>query len=96
MRFVSDQSSEKFPLAGIRILVTRQDTSESSLSGMLESKGASVLSTPMTRIGPPTTWELFDKTVLQATKIDWAVFTSRNGVIHCMSRMEVLELSPKK
>ena len=95
MRFVSDQSSEKFPLAGVRILVTRQDTSESSLSGMLESKGASVISVPMTQIGPPTSWESFDEKVLQATNFDWAVFTSRKGVTHCLSRLKELELSPK-
>ena len=96
MRFVSDQSSEKFPLAGVRILVTRQDTSESSLSGMLESKGASVISVPMTQIGPPTSWESFDEKVLQATNFDWAVFTSRNGVTHCLSRLNDLEVSAQQ
>jgi len=65
MRFVSDQPSETFPLAGLRILVTRQDTLDSSLSRMLEYKGASVLKTPMTQIRPPTSWESFDKAVLQ-------------------------------
>ncbi|HIO83550.1 MAG TPA: uroporphyrinogen-III synthase [Deltaproteobacteria bacterium] len=94
MRFVSDQPSETFPLAGLRILVTRQDTPDSSLSRMLEYKGASVLKTPMTQIRPPTSWESFDKAVLQASNFDWAVFTSRKGVTHCFSRLEHLELSP--
>ena len=93
---VSEESLAELPLAGLRILVTRQDSPESSLSGMLKSKGASVITIPMTQIKPPTSWESFDKTVLQSTNFDWAVFTSRNGVTKCLSRLEKLGLSPIK
>ena len=95
MDIVSDLPSEKIPLAGLRILVTRQDTTESSLSEMLKIQGASVIKAPMTMITPPTSWELFDKTVRQAAKFEWAIFTSSNGVRHCFSRLKELELSPK-
>ncbi|RTZ82969.1 MAG: uroporphyrinogen-III C-methyltransferase, partial [SAR324 cluster bacterium] len=87
MTSVSYQHSEKFPLAGLRFLVTRQDSTESSLSGMLESQGASVLTAKMTQIIPTESWELFDETVQQISNIDWVVFTSRNGVTHCLSRL---------
>ena len=95
MILVSDLPSETIPLAGLRILVTRQDTPESSLSEMLKIQGASVIRMPMTMITPPTSWALFDKTVQEASKIDWAVFTSSNGVRHCLSRLKVSGLSPK-
>ncbi|MED5516995.1 MAG: uroporphyrinogen-III synthase, partial [SAR324 cluster bacterium] len=96
MDIVSDLPSEKIPLAGLRILVTRQDTLESSLSEMLEIKGASVINIPMTLIMPPTSWEFFDKILLQAANIEWAVFTSSNGVRYCFSRLKKLGLTPEK
>jgi len=96
MTSVSYQQSEKMPLAGLRFLVTRQDSTESSLSGMLESQGASVLIEQMTQIIPPVSWDSFDATVPQCSNIDWAVFTSRNGVIHCLKRLKKLELSAQK
>ncbi len=95
MATVSDLPSERFPLAGLRILVTRQETSGSSLSEILKIHGASVIKAPMNMITPPTSWELFDKTVKQAAKFEWAIFTSSNGVRHCFSRLKELELSPK-
>ena len=96
MTSVSYQQSNKMPLTGLRFLVTRQDGTESSLSRMLESQGASVLVEQMTKIIPPVSWDPFDATVRQGSNIDWAVFTSRNGVIHCLKRLKKLELSAKK
>ncbi len=96
MTLVSDLSSEIIPLAGLRILVTRKDTPESSLSAMLKSQGASVITAPMTMIMPPASWESFDKTVEQAAKLEWAVFTSSNGVRYCLTRLKELGHSPKK
>ena len=96
MTSVSDLPSVIIPLAGLRILVTRQDTPESSLSAMLKTQGAAVITVPMTMIIPPASWKLFDKTVEQAAKFEWAVFTSSNGVRHCLSRLKELGHSPKK
>jgi len=96
MTLLSLQPSEKLPLAGLRLLVTRQDSHESSLSEMLKLKGASVLTTPMNRILPPLSWEKFDIAVSKVSKIDWAVFTSSNGVTNCFSRLNDLNFSPKK
>ena len=95
MTSISNLPSETVPLAGLRILVTRQDTLESSLSEMLKIQGASVITAPMILIIPPTSWVLFDKAVEEASKIDWAVFTSSNGVRKCLSRLKDSGLSPK-
>ena len=95
MSSVTDQPTKKFPLNGLRFLVTRQDTPDSSLSEMLQSQGASVITAPMTRIIQPKSWDSFDETVMSSTKIDWAVFTSSNGVSQCISRMLELKVDPK-
>lgn len=92
----SVQPSEKSPLAGLRFLVTRQDSPDSALSEMLESLGAAVLTAPMTQILQPTSWKSFEENVLHASNIDWAIFTSSNGVKHCMTHLNVLDVSPKK
>ena len=88
--------SGELPLAGIRFLVTRKDNKSSSVAKLLKSKGASVLVTPMTKIVPPVSWDSFDKAVSRAEDIDWAVFTSCNGVSGCLKRLKELEYSPSK
>ena len=95
MNTISDQLINTIPLAGIRILVTRYDTPKSSLSELLKNQGASVITSPMNMIMPPTSWLLFDKALQQASKIDWVVFTSSNGVRNCFSRLKFYGLSPK-
>ena len=96
MTLVSPQPSENLPLTGLCLLVTRQDSHEFSLGEMLKSKGASVLTTPMYQILPPLSWDQFDRAVSKVSKIDWAVFTSSNGVTNCLSRLKDLDFSPKK
>ena len=95
MSLATDQHSKKFPLSGLRILVTRQDTPESSLSVLLQSQGAKVVVAAMTKIIPPESWQSFDKAVKGSLKIDWAVFTSRNGVSFCVSRLKDLQIDPQ-
>ena len=95
MSHVTDQHSRKYPLSGLRFLVTRQDTPESSLSILLQSQGAEVVSAAMTKIIPPESWQSFDETVKGSLKIDWAVFTSSNGVSLCVSRLKDLQIDPQ-
>ena len=71
----TDHHSKKLPLSGLRILVTRQDTPETSLSVLLQSQGAAVVTAAMTKIIPPESWQSFDETVKGSLKIDWAIFT---------------------
>ena len=95
MSLATDQHSKKFPLSGLRILVTRQDTPESSLSVLLQSQGAEVVAAAMTKIIPPESWQSFDKAVTNSLKIDWVVFTSSNGVSLCVSRLKELQIDPQ-
>ena len=89
------QHSKKSVLSGLRILVTRQDTPESSLSILLQSQGATVVAAAMTKIIPPESWQSFDKAVKNSSKIDWVVFTSSNGVSFCVSRLKDLQIEPQ-
>jgi len=91
----TDQYSKSFSLSGLRFLVTRQDTPESSLSLLLQSQGAAVVAAAMTKIIPPESWKSFDETVKSSLKIDWAVFTSSNGVSFCVSRLMDLRIDPQ-
>lgn len=91
----NDKHLSKFPLSGLRFLVTRQDTHESSLSLLLQSKGGTVVTAAMTKIIPPKSWHSFDETVISSLKIDWAVFTSSNGVSFCVSRLKDLQIDPQ-
>ena len=95
MSLATDQLSKKFPLSGLRILVTRLDTPESSLSVLLKSQGAKVVAAAMTKIIPPESWQSFDKAVKSSLKIDWVVFTSSNGVSFCVSRLKDLQIDPQ-
>ena len=95
MSLVTDQHSRKYPLSGLRFLVTRQDTPESSLSILLESQGANVVAAAMTKTIPPESWQSFDKTVKSSLKFDWVVFTSSNGVSFCVSRLKDLQIDPQ-
>ena len=90
-----DQHSNNFPLSGLRFLVTRQDTPESSLSSLLQSEGAAVEVFAITKIIPPESWQSFDETVKSSLKIDWVVFTSSNGVSFCVSRLKYLQIEPQ-
>ena len=90
-----DQHSKNFPLSGLRFLVTRQDTPESSLSLMLQSQGGAVVAAAMTKIIPPESWHSFDETVKSSIKIDWAIFTSSNGVSFCVFRLKDLKIDPQ-
>ena len=91
----TDQHSKKLLLSGLRILVTRQDTPESSLSVLLQSQGAEVVAAAMPEFIPPESWQSFDKAVKNSLKIDWAVFTSSNGVSLCVSRLKELQIDPQ-
>ena len=85
-----------FPLEGLNILVTRQETKGSNLSEMLVSRGAKVFKEPMSIILPPVSWKMFDHTAQHSAMIDWAVFTSSNGIRYCFSRLKELGLNSRK
>src|SRR5215469_15743876 len=72
--------SEKRPLVGKRIVVTRTRKQASVLSNKLRALGAHVIELPTIRIEPPTDLREFAELVQDAHVYDWIVFTSANGV----------------
>ena len=91
----TQKHSKKLTLSGLRFLVTRHETPESSLSLLIESQGGTVVNFAMTKIIPPESWRYFDETVINSLKIDWALFTSSNGVSFCISRLKDLQIYPQ-
>src|SRR5207245_348402 len=72
--------SEKRPLFGKRIVVTRTRKQASGLSSHLRALGADVIELPTIRIEPPSDLREFAELVQDAHSYDWIVFTSPNGV----------------
>jgi uroporphyrinogen III methyltransferase/synthase len=72
--------SEKRPLAGRRIVVTRTRKQAGALSEQLRQLGAEVIELPTIRIEPPSDLRAFAELVQDAHSYDWIVFTSPNGV----------------
>src|SRR5215510_9718268 len=72
--------SEKRPLLGKRIVVTRTRKQASVLSSKLRALGAHVIELPTIRIEPPSDLRAFAELVQDSHVYDWIVFTSANGV----------------
>ncbi len=75
------------------MLVTRRDSPRSSLGDVLREAGAAVHYHPLIAIGPPASWEEFDSAAHDNENIDWVIFTSRNGVEGCISRLRKLGIN---
>src|SRR5437588_578398 len=73
--------SERRPLSGKRIVVTRTRKQAGALSTELRALGAEVVELPTIRIEPPTDLRGFAELVQDAHVYDWIVFTSPNGVV---------------
>ena len=69
---------ERKPLYGKRVVVTRAREQASALKQLLEDSGAQVLQFPTIEIAPPESWESLDRVI--ASRYDWLIFTSVNGV----------------
>jgi uroporphyrinogen III methyltransferase/synthase len=74
------------PLFGKRVVVTRAREQASELKRMLEESGAQVLQFPTIEIAPPESWESLDRVI--ASKYDWLIFTSVNGVHAWVERVK--------
>ncbi len=71
---------ESKPLFGKRVLVTRPKGQESSLTALLEEKGAEVLTLPSSEIVPLQKPEARKKLFSNLNRFDWLFFNSVNGV----------------
>ena len=77
-------------LTGLRVLVTRPDSPEVSLSERLSLLGAEVHVYPLIQILPPSSWDSFDQILPYVQQVDWIIFTSMNGFKFCCSRLDEL------
>jgi uroporphyrinogen III methyltransferase/synthase len=75
------------PLFGRRIVVTRSREQADELVDLLEERGAEAIQAPTIRIAPPEDADALDRACAGASRYDWIVFTSANGVDAFMGRL---------
>jgi uroporphyrinogen III methyltransferase/synthase len=68
------------PLAGKRIVVTRARSQAAGLSERLRELGAEVEELPVIEIRPPADYGPLDRAIGELASYDWIIFTSANGV----------------
>jgi uroporphyrinogen III methyltransferase/synthase len=78
---------ERRPLFGRRYVVTRSREQASLLSGRLRALGAEVLELPAIALKPLPLTPAMRRTLSGLRRVDWAVFTSANGVEHFFARL---------
>jgi len=78
------------PLTGKTILVTRSLGQSSQFSDRLQQEGATVIEMPALVIGPPSSWEAFDRAIAHLSDFNWLVLTSTNGVDYFFERLASL------
>jgi len=88
--------TEKYPLAGTRILVGRARHQAGSLASSLRSLGASVIEIPFIEIRTPSTFQPLDAALKNLKTYDWLILTSANGVEAMWSRLRKLRIGRKK
>jgi uroporphyrinogen-III synthase len=88
--------SEKHPLKGERILITRAREQADKLAGPLAELGADVLEIPAIQIRPPKSYEALDLALQNIESYDWLVLTSVNGVRVFFSRLEALGIGQER
>lgn len=74
-------------LLGKNILVTRAAAQSKPLADLLTGLGAMVIEKPFLEIGPPDTWEYFDRALQNIDSYDWLLLASNNSVQAFVSRL---------
>jgi uroporphyrinogen III methyltransferase/synthase len=72
--------SQRRPLDGRTIVVTRAAAQAQRFTQLLEEAGARVLEAPAIVIAPPPSWEPLDAALDALGTFTWVIFTSVNGV----------------
>jgi uroporphyrinogen-III synthase len=86
-------TTDNRPMSGKRILVTRPRAQAGEFVKHLTMLGGIPIEFPTIQIVPPSdNYSSLDASLRQIETFDWVVFTSINGVIHTLSRLEVLGL----
>lgn len=79
---------EALPLAGKRVLITREREQASSFAQVLEAAGAEVVEFPTITFVPPESWAPLDAAIGRLREYQWVIFTSANGVRFFWERLQ--------
>ncbi len=80
-------SSERLPLAGKRLAITRAREQAGVLREKLVALGAEVIEIPTIEIRPPDSWEPLDAAIRRLEEFDYLLVTSANGVWNFLARL---------
>ena len=83
-------SSERLPLVGKTVLVTRARKQSEEITTQLEALGAAVIHFPTIEVVAPDSWAALDGCIATLDDYDWIVFTSANAVDFFFKRLEAL------
>jgi uroporphyrinogen-III synthase len=83
-------SSEKRPLSGLRVLVTRAGEQAEAFSQQLLDRGAQPVMMPTIAMAPPERWDDVDAAIGRLDDYDGILFTSANAVEAVCGRLEAL------
>ena len=92
-RFASTLNwSERLPLFGRRIIVTRAATESEVFAKRLRQLGAGAIVFPTIETGAPDSYLQLDAAISRIQAFDWIVFTSATGVETFIERLRILEV----
>jgi uroporphyrinogen III methyltransferase/synthase len=86
--------SERGPLAGRRVAVTRAREQSAALAESLARLGAEVIESPAIELTDPPSWEPLDDALTRIATFDWIVWTSANAVERLHDRLHALGIDP--
>lgn len=88
-------NSERLPLSGWRILVSRARQQAGALSTGLRDLGAEVMEIPFIEIRAPRSYKGLDDSLKVIGEYEWLILTSVNGVTAFFDRLEKLNISKR-